>query len=104
MAHLRITGTRRAGEELQVELGYSQTLPVEVEVECRLKRGDEVLEMIGAGTVPANPGGSPEATPVTGSLFFPLVVDRAGGYSVVCFTVVDEGNKLSQAISIGAAE
>jgi len=104
MAHLRITGTRRAGEELQVELAYSQTLPVEVEVECHLKQGDEVLERIGAGTIPANPGGSPEATPAVGSLFFPLRIDDAGGYSVVCFTVVDESNKLSQAISIGAAE
>ena len=104
MAQLRITGERRAGEELQVELGYSQTLPVEVEVECRLKRGDEVLERIGAGRIPANPGGSPEATPVVGSLFFPLRIEEGGEYRVVCFTVVDEGNKLSQAISIGAAE
>jgi hypothetical protein len=104
MAHLRITGTRRAGEELQVEMGYSQTLPVEVEVECRLKRGDEVLQRIGAGTVPANPGGSPEATPAVGSIFFPLRIDEAGEYSVVCVTLADESNKLSQTISIGAAE
>ena len=67
MAHLRVTGTRRAGEELQVELAYSQTLPV------------------------------------AGSLSFPLRVDRAGEYSVVCVTLADEENKLSQVISIGPA-
>jgi len=103
MAHLQVTGTRRAGEELQVELSYSQTLPVSVEVECRLKQGSEVLQRIGAATIPANPGGSPEATPVAGSLSFPLRVDRSGEYTVVCFTVVDESNKLSQVISIGPA-
>jgi hypothetical protein len=102
LTHLRIAGTRRAGEELQVELAYSQTLPVAVEVECRLKQGSEVLQRIGAATVPANPEGNPEATPVAGSLSFPLRIDRPGEYSVVCFTVVDESNKLSQAISIGA--
>ena len=103
LAQLRITGTRRAGEELKVELAYSQTLPVAVEVECRLKQGGNVLQRIGAGTIPANPGGSPEATPVAGSLSFPLRIDRPGEYAVVCFTVVDESNKLSQAISIGPA-
>ena len=103
LAQLRITGTRRAGEELKVELAYSQTLPVAVEVECRLKRGDEVLERIGAGTVPANPGGSPEATPTAGTLSFPLRIDEPGEYSVVCVTLADESNKLSQTISIGPA-
>jgi hypothetical protein len=103
MTHLRITGTRRAGEELKVELAYSQTLPVAVEVECRLKQGNEVLQRIGAGTMPANPGGNPEATPVAGSLSFPLRIDGAGEYTVVCFTVVDESNKLSQTLSIGTA-
>ena len=103
LAHLRVTGTRRAGEELQVELSYSQTLPVSVEVECRLKQGNEVVQRIGAGTVPANPEGSPEATPVAGSLSFPLRIDRAGEYTVVCLTLADESNYLSQTISIGPA-
>jgi hypothetical protein len=103
LAHLRITGERRAGEELQVELGYSQTLPVAVEVECRLKQGNEVVQRIGAATVPANPEGNPEATPVAGSLSFPLRIDRPGEYKVVCLTVADESNKLSQVISIGPA-
>jgi len=103
MAHLRITGTRRAGEELQVELAYSQNLPVSVEVECRLKQGGEVLQRIGAATVPANPEGNPEATPVAGSFSFPLRIDRPGEYKVVCLTVADEENKLSQVISIGPA-
>ena len=103
MAHLRVTGTRRAGEELQVELSYSQTLPVSVEVECRLKQGSEVLQRIGAATIPANPGGNPEATPVAGSLSFSLRVEQPGKYKVVCLTVADEENKLSQVISIGPA-
>jgi hypothetical protein len=103
LAHLRVTGTRRAGEELQVELAYSQTLPVSVEVECRLKQGSEVLQKIGAGTIPANPGGNPEATPVAGSLSFPLRIDRAGEYTVMCLTLADETNYLSQTISIGPA-
>jgi len=103
MAHLRVTGTRRAGEELQVELAYSQTLPVAVEVECRLKQGSEVLQKIGAATIPANPGGNPEATPVAGSLSFPLRIDRPGEYAVVCVTLADETNYLSQTISIGPA-
>jgi hypothetical protein len=103
LAHLRVTGTRRAGEELQVELAYSQTLPVPVEVECRLKQGNEVLQKIGAGTIPANPGGNPKATPTAGTLSFPLRIDRPGEYNVVCLTLVDETNYLSQAISIGPA-
>jgi len=103
MTHLRITGTRRAGEELKVELAYSQTLPVAVEVECRLKQGNEVLQRIGGGTIPANPGGNPEATPVAGSLSFPLRVEQPGEYKVVCVTLADESNSLSQVISIGAA-
>ena len=103
MAHLRITGELRAGEELQVELAYSQTLPVPVEVECRLKQGSEVLQRIGAATIPANSGGNPEATPQVGTLVFPLRVEQPGEYTVVCFTVVDENNKLSQVISIGPA-
>jgi hypothetical protein len=103
LAHLQVTGTRRAGEELQVELSYSQTLPVPVEVECRLKQGSEVLQRIGAATIPANPGGNPEATPVAGSLSFPLRIDRPGEYAVVCVTLADETNYLSRTISIGPA-
>jgi hypothetical protein len=103
LAHLQVTGTRRAGEELQVELSYSQTLPVSVEVECRLKQGSEVLQRIGAATIPANPGGNPEATPVAGSLSFSLRIDRPGEYMVVCVTLADETNSLSQVISIGPA-
>jgi len=104
MTHLRVTGTRKAGEELRVELSYSQTLPVEVEVECRLKQGSEVMQSIGAAGIPANPGGSPEATPVAGTLSFPLRVDRPGEYAVVCVTLADESNELSQTISIGPAD
>ena len=103
LAHLRVTGTRRASEELQVELAYSQTLPVSVEVECRLKQGSEVLQRIGAATVPANPEGNPEATPVAGSLSFPFRVEQPGEYAVVCVTLADESNYLSQTISISPA-
>jgi hypothetical protein len=103
MTHLRVTGTRKAGEELQVELSYSQTLPVAVAVECRLKQGSEVEKAIGAAAIPANPGGNPEATPAVGSLSFPLRIDRAGEYTVVCVTLADESNELSQTISIGPA-
>jgi len=103
LAHLQVTGTRRAGEELQVELGYSQTLPVPVEVECRLKQGSTVVQRIGAATVPANPEGNPEATPVAGSLSFPFRVEQPGEYKVVCLTLADESNYLSQTISISPA-
>jgi len=103
MTHLRVTGTLRAGEELRVELSYSQTLPVEVEVECRLEQGSDVEETIGAAAIPANPGGSPEATPTVGILSFSLRVDRAGEYEVVCVTPADETNELSQTISISPA-
>ncbi len=103
LAHLQITGTRRAGEELQVELAYSQNLPAAVEVECRLKQDGEVVQKIGAATIPANPGGNPKATPETGSLSFPFRVEQPGEYKVVCLTVADENNKLSQTISISPA-
>jgi hypothetical protein len=103
LARLQITGTRTAGEELRVDLAYSQTLPVPVEVECRLTQGSNVVQKIGAATVPANPGGSPEATPVAGDLSFPFRVEQAGEYKVVCLTVVDEANKLDQVISIRPA-
>jgi hypothetical protein len=103
LAGLRITGTRTAGEELRVELAYSQTYPVPVEVECRLKQGSTVVQVIGKATIPANPEGSPEATPVTGDFSFPFRVEQAGEYKVVCLTVADEANKLDEVISIRPA-
>jgi hypothetical protein len=100
LAGLRITGTRTAGEELRVELAYSQTYPVPVEVECRLKQGNAVVQVIGKATIPANPEGSPEATPDAGDFSFPFRVEQAGEYKVVCLTVADETNKLDEVISI----
>ena len=103
LARLRITGTRMAGEELLVELAYSQTYPVPVEVECRLKQGSAVVQVIGKAAIPANPEGSPEATPVAGNFSFPFHVEQAGEYKVVCLTVADEANKLDEVISIRPA-
>jgi len=40
---------------------------------------------------------------VAGSLSFPFRVEQPGEYKVVCLTVADEENKLSQVISIGPA-
>jgi len=103
LARLQVTGTRTAGEELRVELAYSQTYPVPVEVECRLKQGSAVVQVIKKATIPANPEGSPEATPVAGDFSFPFRVEQAGEYKVVCLTVADETNKLDEAISIRPA-
>ncbi len=101
LAGLRISGTPAVGEELRVELEYSQTYPVPVEVECRLKQGKTVLQTIGSDTVPANPEGNPEATPMPGSFTFPFRVEQPGEYKVECLTPADEDNKISKTISIG---
>jgi len=99
---MRVTGTPVVGQEMRLELDYRQTYDVAVDVECDLKRGGEVIQQIGYGTVSANPNGRPNATPATGTLSFPFRPNKAGSYSVACFTVRDAENKLTSSLTIKA--
>ena len=102
LSKMRITGTRTVGQELRLELDYRQTYDVDVDVECDLKQGSEVIQQIGYGVVRANPGGRPDATPVVGTLTFPFRVEEAGSYLVVCFTTKDAENKLKAPLTVSA--
>jgi hypothetical protein len=102
LSKMRITGTRTVGQELRLELDYRQTYDVDVDVECDLKQGSEVIEQIGYGVVQANPGGRPDATPAVGTLAFPFRVEKAGSYLVVCFTTKDAENKLKTPLTMTA--
>jgi len=102
LSKMRITGTRTVGQELRLELDYRQTYDVDVDVECDLKQGSEVIQQIGYGVVQANPGGHPDATPAVGTLVFPFRVEKAGSYLVVCFTTKDAENKLKTSLNVSA--
>ena len=102
LSKMRITGTRTVGQELRLELDYRQTYDVDVDVECDLKQSGEVVEQIGNGTVPANAGGRPDATPAVGSLAFSFRVENAGSYVVVCFTPADAENELTTSLNVSA--
>jgi len=100
LSKMRITGTRVAGEEIRVELDYRQTYDTDVDVECELRQGSEVVDKIGEGIVPSNPSGRPDETPAAGTLTFPFRVEKAGSYSVRCFTPADEENKLKTTLDV----
>jgi len=102
LSKMRITGTRTAGQKMRLELDYRQTYDVDVDVECDLKQSGEVVEQIGNGTVPANAGGRPDATPAVGSLAFSFRVENAGSYVVVCFTPADAENELTTSLNVSA--
>lgn len=102
LAKMRITGTRAVAQEMRLELDYRQTYDVDVDVECDLKQGSEVIQQIGYGVVPSNPIGRPDATPAVGTLAFPFRVDGAGSYLVVCFTTNDAENKLKTPLTVSA--
>jgi len=102
LSKMRITGTRAVGQEMRLELDYRQTYDVDVDVECDLRQGSAVVDEIGSGVVPANPGGRPDATPAVGTLAFSFRVDKAGSYTVRCFTPEDTENKLKVPLTVSA--
>ena len=102
LSKIRITGTRTVGQELRLELDYRQTYDVDVEVECDLKQGSEVVEQIGLSGVPSNPSGRADATPAVGTLAFQFRVEKAGSYLVVCFTPADSENELKTSLEVAA--
>jgi hypothetical protein len=103
LSKIVITGPRVVGQEMQLELELRQTYNVDVDVECDLKQGGELIQQIGYDTVPANPEGRPGEDPGFGSsLGFPFRVQKAGSYAVVCFTPADAENKLSSPLTVTA--
>ena len=102
LSMMRITGTRVVGQDMRLELDYRQTYDVDVDVECDLRQGSEVIQQIGYDTVAANPGGRPDATPAVGTLTFPFRVEKAGSYLIVCFTTKDAENKLKAPLDVSA--
>ena len=92
---------RRTGDATGA--GLRQTYDVDVDVECDLKQGGEVVQQIGYDTVPANPDGRPGEQPAFGSsLVFPFRVEKAGSYVVVCFTPADAENELTTSLTVSA--
>lgn len=101
---MEITGEMRTGSTLTVLVGYDQYYPVEVEFACELRRSKQLIKFIGRDTVPALPGGGPEATPFPGSIAFDFVVDEPGRYRVECLTPRDEDNFIAEFITVEAAQ
>ncbi len=102
LAAVHIVGTPVAGQSLQVEVDYRQTYPVDVNVECDLKQNGSVVQTIGTGVVPGQPGAKPDDPPKTGQLVFPFTVSKAGDYQVSCFTPEDVENKMKSSLHIQA--
>ena len=101
LTSIRVVGTPVAGEELRLELSYSQPYAVAVDVECRVKQTGKVLQSIGEATVPANPTeGDPQATPVAGVLDFTFRIDEPGDYVLECITPADDDNYIRRAITV----
>jgi hypothetical protein len=100
LAKIVVTGSRAVGQEMQIELDYQQTYNVAVDVQCDLEQGSKVVQVIGSDSVPANPSGRPDATPAAGTLSFPLMVEKAGSYTVVCFAAKDAGNRISVPLKV----
>jgi hypothetical protein len=96
-----ITGTFTPGGALNVTAAYEQLNPVDVEVICELREEKEQLHEIGRTVVPALPEGSPDATPVAGSVSFDFSApDDPGAYIVECLTPSDEDNFIGDEIIV----
>jgi hypothetical protein len=97
---ISIDGELRAGASLTVIANYEQYYPADVDVTCELRRDKSLLKTLGASTVPALAGGTPDSTPVPGHVAFDFTVDAPGSYRVECLTPKDEDNYISEEISV----
>lgn len=93
----------RAGEPATLTLTYEQPYPVDLEVECSLKKGKRTVQTLGRDTIPAMPGADPtdpRQTPEAGSFDLSFVPRAAGTFWLVCQTPADDNNFVARRITV----
>ncbi len=98
---LTVTGDHHVGQPLTAAVSYKQSYTIAVPIKCELRQSKNLVKPIGEATIPADPGGSPKATPFPGNFSFDFSVDAPGEYRVDCFTAADEDNFISKTFTIG---
>jgi hypothetical protein len=100
---LKVTGQMRTGASLAAHLTYQQYLPIDIDIRCELRQDKKLVKVIGQGTVSEDPGGSPKATPIPGSVSYNFTVDAPGDYHVTCYTPSDEDNTIVYGFTVHGA-
>lgn len=93
----------RAGERATLRVTYEQPYPVDVDVECVLKRGKRTVQVLGQRTIPGMPGADPtdpRQTPEAGTLELSFVPRAVGSFWLVCETPADDNNFLARRITV----
>ncbi len=100
---LAVQGELRLGQPATLVVTWEQPYPVDIDVECFLKRGKKAVQVLGGDTIPGSPGADPtdpEQTPETGSFSFDFVPEQAGSYKLECETPADDNNAISETVTV----
>ena len=97
---LNVEGEHRVGAPMSIALAYEHNYPVDVQIECELRKGKEVVKSLGATTAAAIPNGGAEATPVAGEFRADFTVDAPGDYKAECFTPADDDNYIIKIFTV----
>ncbi len=93
----------RAGEPARLTVTYEQPYPVDIDVECVLKKGKRTVQVLGRETIPAMPGADPtdpRQTPEAGSFDLSFVPRAVGSFWLVCETPADDNNFVARRITV----
>lgn len=93
----------RAGERATLTVTIEQPYPVDIEVECALKRGKKTVQTLGRDTIPAMPGADPtdpHQTPEAGSFALSFTPRVVGSLWLVCETPADDNNFIARRITV----
>lgn len=97
---LVVTGDTRVGTPLTAAVSYQTTYTLPVQLVCELRQGTTTIRVIGRDEIPADPAGSPQATPVPGNFSYDFVVDDPGSYKIQCYTERDKDNFITRAFTV----
>ena len=89
---LTVEGEHRVGAPMSIVLAYDHNYPVDVQIQCEIRQGKNVVKPLGETTAAAIPNGGAKATPVAGEFRADFTVDAPGDYKAECFTPADEDN------------
>lgn len=95
----------RAGERAILTVRYEQPYPVDIDVECSLKKGKRTVQVLGRETIPGMPGADPTdpaQTPQAGAFSIGFVPRTVGEFYVVCETPADDNNFIARRITVRA--
>ncbi|MEX2247877.1 MAG: hypothetical protein WEC75_14475 [Dehalococcoidia bacterium] len=97
---LTVTGHKQTGAPLTAAVTYEQNYPLDVPIQCELRRGKALIKLIGGATAPPYPDGTPEKTPFPGNFSFDFTVEEAGHYKVQCYTTADDDNFIEEEFDV----